>query len=409
VTRSRRTPAWRRYLNFWGQNLRDDVETELQFHVDMRAAEYAARGMSHDEARQAALARMGSLDTPRDACVEIGRLEQQRRRRARLADSIAIDVRYAVRSFARSPVWAGVAVATIALGIGANAAVFSVVDRLLVRPLGYPHADRVMVAWRDIHFSDNNLYSSPTPQQTTAWRSGARSIEAVEEFGRSELTLTSPDSSADPLAAVAVDSGFFEFANVHPLIGRVFSADDVASGRPTSVMLAELYWRSRFGGSRDVLGRVLHTRDGLLTIVGVVPASARLPDIGREPPSVWLPLSPEQRRAAVLVRLRSGVSPTAARAELDRVIVRAGVATPFPGAQSSTRLVPPGDTIAFRRELVLLGGAVALLLLVACANVAHLLLARGAAASANWRCGTRSALDARASFCRSRARASFSP
>jgi putative ABC transport system permease protein len=178
---------------------------------------------------------------------------------------------------------------------------------------------------------------------------------------------------------VSVDSSFLTFAGVRPLIGRNFSREEVTPNGPSAVLLSESFWRRQFGGARNVVGKTIRADGQLLTIIGVLPASLRLPDYESDPPDVWLPLvnGREQRLRGVLARVRPGVSIGAAEAELDSVIARVGVPdNDVPG--SRTRLVMPGETLGFRRALVMLSGAVALLLLVACANVAHLLLARAA-------------------------------
>src|SRR5262249_12620077 len=123
-----RPPTWRRYVRFWGANVADDVDAELQFHIDMRVAEYVARGMSVDEARQRVAARLGDVHSAASKCVEIGRTRERQARHATLADSIWSDVRFGLRSFTRTPAWTVVAVVTMAIGIGVSASVLSVVD-----------------------------------------------------------------------------------------------------------------------------------------------------------------------------------------------------------------------------------------------------------------------------------------
>lgn len=377
MTPARRPPAWRRYLRFWGANVADDVDAELEFHVEMRTRDYRERGLDDAAARRAALDRVGSLGAARDECLAIGRDNERRQRRATLAESVATDVRYAFRSFTRTPGWSAVAVITIALGIGASTAVFSTVDRLLIHPVDYPGAARIVTIRREIHLGDMSALQAPTHDVVTAWRAGSRSLEAVEEFGRRDVSPGDGDESQS-IHAATIGAGFFEFAGVRPVIGRAFTEQDATSAAPTSIILAESFWRTRFGGAIDVLGKTLRVNDQLLTIVGVAPARLRLPDLDASPPDVWLPLTASDRRAGAVARLAPRVSPETAERDMNAVLKRAGLDAPYPGSTVTTKLIRPGDTLGFRRALTMLAGAVAMLLLVACANVAHLLLARGA-------------------------------
>ena len=381
MTASDRAPAWRRYLRFWGSNVADDVDDELRFHIEMRVSEYIARGLSPDDARRAALLRVGSIAAARDECLVIGRERERHARGADLLSSIAADIGFALRALRRAPGWTAVAVLTIALGIGASTAVFSVVDRLLVRPIAYPGAARMLIVERDISVGpEAHVLAAPAAEAIRAWRRSAHSIEAVEGYARRELRVSSGDNDDRSIRAAAIDSSFLAFAGVRPLIGRGFSGSETVRNGPPVVLLAENYWRREFGASLDVVGRSLRANGQTLMIIGVLPAALQLPDVGAESPDVWLPLvDGGERLAFVVVRLRPAVSIDVARSELDAIATHTG-ADPGPvGLVSKLVLFRPGETVRFRRALTMFAGAVALLLLVACANVAHLLLARGAA------------------------------
>jgi predicted permease len=300
-------------------------------------------------------------------------------RRANLLDSVRADVKFAARSFVRSPGWTAVALLTIALGIGATTAVFSVVDGLLIHPMSYPGANRVFVVRHDMPMGANaHVYGPLALEHLVAWRA-ARSLDGVEGYARREMTLT---TRGEPQVAhaVSIDTSFLAFAGARPLIGRSFSTEDVVANAPRVVLLSEQFWRRQFGADHDVLGKVVQADGQSMTIIGVVPASLRLPDFEVTPADVWIPRTAglDRRLRGVLARVRPGVATTAAESELDSIAARAGIGAGDP-AGSRMRLLRPGDTLRFRRTLVMLSGAVALLLLVACANVAHLLLARGAA------------------------------
>src|SRR5689334_4583287 len=140
---ARRAATWRRYLRFWGPRAEADVDDELAFHIDMRARDYMARGMSEPDARRAATRRLGDLAEARAECIAIGSRRERRMTRAQLVDAFVQDVRFAWRTLGRQKAWTAVAIATLALGIGANTAVFSVVNALLLHPLPYPNANRI--------------------------------------------------------------------------------------------------------------------------------------------------------------------------------------------------------------------------------------------------------------------------
>jgi putative ABC transport system permease protein len=377
-----RLPAWRRYLRFWGSNVSDDVNDELAFHVDMRTKEYRARGMDERAARDAALARVGDLGSAREACLAIGHEHERRQRRATLIESLLADVRYALRSFARTPGWTVVAVLTIALGVGSSTAVFSTVDRLLLHPVDYPGADRIVDVRREIHLGGASVWQTPDHDVVTTWRRDARSIESIEDYARRDLSLGDlPNALGDEPAivhAAAISSGFFRFAGAHPVIGRDFTDEDAATPSPTAVMLAESFWRARYGGELGVVGKTLRANGRLLTIVGVAPGRLRLPELDASQPDLWLPLTATDRRSGAVARLTQRANLESVARELDLTLARAGLGKPLPGTTVSTILVRPGNTLGIRRALTMLAGAVAMLLLVACANVAHLLLARGA-------------------------------
>ncbi|HEY9428042.1 MAG TPA: ABC transporter permease [Gemmatimonadaceae bacterium] len=378
-------PAWRRYLRFWGANVADDVDEELRFHVDMRVQEYMARGLMEEEARRAVTARLGDLDSARAECVELGKVREKHARQADFLDGLRADVSFAFRSLARTPGWTAVALLTIALGIGATTTVFSAADTLLFRTIPYPHSSRVYMILREFTIDGHEAFAGVPLSAVREWREHARTIESVVPFGRSSGLL---GTGADTITfhAALIDTGFLAFAGVHPLIGRNFTADETSYGGPDAVLLTELFWRRQYGGSRDVLGKVVEISGQPRTIIGVVPASFSVPDFQSEPPDVLLPLVIIPNRTyggLVLARLKSGVSPAIATAELDAIAKRASVTGPRIAANMEPmpmqlRLMRPQDRLEIRQALVMLTGAVALLLLVACTNIAHLLLARGA-------------------------------
>ena len=384
-----RIPAWRRYLRFWRPNIAEDVDDELRFHTEMRVREYVARGMSEDDARRAVRDRLGDVDAARVECIELGKVRETHARNADFLDGLRADLRYALRSLGRARGWTAVALLTIALGVGATTSVFSVADALLVRPVAYPDGGRVYFA-RRLFAIDAHRVPSPLPiAAVSAWRTHAKTIEAAVPYRYAGGRLGSGENAIDVEGSM-IDDAFLAFAGAHPLIGRNFTRQELVPGGPRVVLLAESFWRRQFGASTDVIGKVVPLDDRPATIVGVVPASVTIPDFGRDPADVWLPLvaAPNYFVNGVLVRLKRGVSPKAATEELDAIFQREHLGDPAvmsrmrrpgqPGIVTQLHLTKPGSDLAIRQALLMLTAAVALLLLVACTNVAHLLLARGA-------------------------------
>ncbi len=380
---SRIARTWRRYLRFWGPRVEADVDDELQFHFDMRVRDYVTRGMTEAEARAAARRRLGDLDAAREECMTIDARQERRVERSRIVDALLQDLRYAFRTLGRQSGWTAVAVLTLALGIGANTAVFSVVNNLLLHPLPYPHADRVVVVMQQPSEGNTTgiqVMITPLPKLVRAWRDNARSLEEVESYSTTDMTLQPPPRAGTPaiVQAAAVLPTFPRFAGQQPILGRVFSTRDIADGARV-VMLGEAIWRQRYGSDARVIGSTIILDDAPYTVIGVMPAAFRLPRIMESATDVWLPLDlrKDDTRLVTMARLRPGVPYQAATRELDAIAARTESSS---GTRSRfiTNLQPPSQFVSFRQSLVMLAGAVALVLLIACANVAHLLLARGA-------------------------------
>ena len=377
----KRIPSWRRYLRFWRNDIAEDVDDELRFHVDMRVAEYVARGMTEDDARRAVAERLGDVEVAKAQCVEQGEIRERYARNADFLDGLRGDLRFALRALARAPGWTAVALLTIGLGVGATTTVFSVADALLVRPFPYRDASRVYLARRSFTVEGRTIPSRLPSGILPVWRKYARTIEAVvpHSGGNPAWMATGRDSVLVSIASV--DSGFMTFAGVHPLIGRNFDAAEMTRGGPRALLLSERFWRRYYGASPDAIGNVVSIDNESYTIVGVVPASFFIPEFRSERADVFAAL-PEVANGGVsyIVRLRPGVSPTAATAELESLLEHTHVfdLKPIPGPMP-LHLTRPQDWLGIKQPLIMLTVAVALLLLVACTNIAHLLLARGAA------------------------------
>jgi putative ABC transport system permease protein len=370
------TPKWRRYARFWGARVDRDVDDEMRFHIEMLIHDYEARGMSPEDARAAATRRLGNLPGARDACLTIGHRRQRRMARARTLDALMQDIRFALRTLGRQKGWTTVALLTLALGIGASTAMFCVVNSLILHPLSYIGADRVRLVWLAI--PNSNTMVSPDPDVLNAWKS-AHSLDALEQYESFQSTLS---GRGDPtLVQVArINSSFLTLANAPVILGRNFVPDEERPGGEPVALIDEGYWRGKLGASASILGQRLTIDGKSLTIVGVVSSKIQLPGVGDDHVDFWKAARSDTTPVfgVTVARLRPGVQQSDAERELDSIAARLDVRTMTSAKQFKTALRSPSSFIGFAESLYLWAGAVALLLLVACANVAHLMLARGA-------------------------------
>ncbi len=290
------------------------------------------------------------------------------------------DLQFAWRSFRRTPGPAALAVATLAIGIGANAAIFSVIHNVLIDPLPYRNAERLVLLWRQ-NPAIGGVSVSPSPADADRWRTAA-TLEGLTASGARAFTLT---EGAEPEQVIArsIEPNLFDMLGVRPAVGRAFAPEDVASTEAARVViLGDGVWRRRFGGDPSVVGRRITLTDEAYTIVGVMPRGFRLP-LGKG--DVWIPLAPARAGGKmpagginVLARLKAGVPVSAVEAELTAKMGEPDMRG-VPGRWQAHVMLPgelAGPT--FRRALLILLGAVAFVLLIGCANIAALLLARNA-------------------------------
>ncbi len=292
-------------------------------------------------------------------------------------------LRYASRTLLRRPGFAGVAILTLALGIGANSAVFSAIDAVLLRPLPFPDADQLML----LEQYEPATANPPTPVAPTRledWQRLNGTFQAVTGYYADDISETSGDLP-ERLACAWVAPRFLQVWGVAPLLGRGFTPEEERFGGARVVVISERLWKRRWGSDADILGRSLRVGRQSYPIVGVMPASFLFP-LGEV--DVWSP-SPvdapyaQNRQATwftVVGRVKPGVTPGEVQADLDRVQAGLGRAYPATDAALGVRVRPLKDVIVggTGRSLWLLFAAVSLLLLIACTNIAALLLARAA-------------------------------
>ena len=297
--------------------------------------------------------------------------------------SFGTDLHHAWRVFTRAPLpTTTLAVATLALGIGANAAMFSVIYNVLIAPLPYPAADRVVIAWRqNPQLGDVRL--SPSTQEVETWRK-SRQVEAIATYMDRAMVMTGA-GEPESVDGVRIDLSLLDFTGARPVLGRAFTQSETASEAAARVaILSHGLWKRRFGGEASVIGRTIELDDQQYEIVGVLPAGFKLPladiDIAvplAPPPPPAKGQRPARTSVSALMRLAPGADAQAVADELTAL----GNTTVGRTDGWKVNLMPPGDLsgATFRRTLFILFGAVGCVLLIACANVAHLVLARNTA------------------------------
>ncbi len=356
----------------------------MRVHVEMRIKELRSLGMSETEAETEALRLFGDAEAYR---VYTALRAARRARRGAVmtwVDGTLQDIRFAVRSLRRSPGWTVVALLTMALGVGASTTVFQVADALLIRPIAYRDAARVFRVCREVTLGQESLcFGSLSLDGIRRWRANNRTIESIVRFDGGGRTLGPADRAAS-IDVGLIDADFLPFTGKQPVIGRNFAADEVSPGGQPVLLLSEGLWRREYGASPDVLGTVVQVDSVRCTIIGVMPASVSLPDFQGGNPEIWMPLASDplvriRGASGVAVRLKPGVDRKAAEAEVAAVYAQAPEDPVPTGLLWRWRLTRPQDHLGIRDSLVMIAGAVGLLLLIACANVVHLLLARGAA------------------------------
>jgi predicted permease len=358
------------------------LDEELRAHVEMLAEDYVRGGMTPDEARRKARLRLGGIEQTKEAV---------RDARGTFLDSVWQDVRFALRTFRRTPAFTAVAIVTLALAIGINSTIFSLADGVLFRPLPYRAPDRLVSLT-----ASNVRYQPPhalSPADVRDLRSLNHTCEDIAAMGSLAGYRVKTGEVTELVNGMQASRNFFAVLGVQPLLGRTFSESELRPGAERVAIISSRLWRSRFGGDLHVLGRNLDNARGfpLFRVIGVLPDSFQFPTLAGHPvPDVVRPLitTPAEDYQAILhpiARLKPGITVPGAAADLTAIARR--LMPERPGDRTSA--MGPVDTVIVqplhaeltkgsRTTALALFAAVSALLLIATVNLANLLLARGA-------------------------------
>ena len=361
---------------FRRETVESEMEDELRFHSERQIEKYLKTGMSRGEALRRVRMEFGGLEQVKEDCRDA--------RGVSLIETLAQDLRYGWRTLLKSPGFAAAALFTLALGIGANTAIFSVVYGILLRPLPFRDASRLVLLNETTPRVGDVSVSYPNFQD---WRSQSRTFAEMAAVSAVNFNMAG-SSQPENIGGLAVSPNFLPMMGVRPVMGRGFTADEEKAGAAPVVLLSYALWQSHFGADRRAIGQTIRLDSQTVTIVGVLPPDFRWVekcDV-MEPMGVWATHNDSATdrgdRGDLLVagRLAAGVRMEQARAEMETIA--AGLARAYPEAndQCGVNLRPLREAFSgdVRPAMLVLLGAAIFVLLVACANVANLFLMRGA-------------------------------
>ena len=350
--------------------LESEMETEIRFHVDAYIEDLIAQGVPQAEAARQARIEFGAIENTKEECREATGVT--------LLENFLQDLRYGARSMVRSPGFTAVAVIALALGIGANAAIFSVVNAVLLRPLAYRDSDRLVTI---LHGGDDPVAVA----NYIDWRNQSQSFEAMAAADYWSANLTGLDHP-DRLLGLKVTQNLLPMLGVQPFLGRLFVKGEDEVGAEHEVILSYNLWQRRFSGDPNILGKAMVLNGNSYVIVGVMPQGFRFAPFWATHAELWVPNAFGDRihnrggnSLRVFARLKGGVSLAQSRAEIASITAR--LQQQFPGTNGNVVVMPLKEKVVGKIEtpLLVLLGAVGFVLLIACANVAHMLLSRAAA------------------------------
>ena len=355
------------------RHLDEDFAEELQTHLASLTEENISGGMALEEASRAARLRLGGLTQLQEA--------HREHRGLPMVETFFQDIRYTVRTLRKNPAFTLMAVFTLALGIGANTAIFSMAQGFLLKPVSLPHLDR-LVAIGELQAHDMNDAIRVSPANYLDWASQTRSFDHISAFYWESVNLSGVGAPQEA-QGIHVSKDFFEALGVKPLLGRTFLPEEDQAGHDQEVVLTRGLWERQFGGDPNIVGKAVRINSRSYMVLGVMDQDCKFP----QTVELWLPLALEpkaqhnrsDRYLQAVAYLRAGVARKQAAAEMKTIAHRLSDLYPETNRDWTAQVIPLRDYAMFRGSapfMFLLMGAVGFVLLIACANVANLLFAR---------------------------------
>jgi len=383
VTGLRRT--LKRVRAFWNKPALDaELEAELAAHLEFAIEENLERELTPEEARRVALANLGGMELAK---------EQQREARGLMTLDILIhDLKYTLRTLARDRGFTAVAVLILALGIGANIAVFSVVNTLLLRPLPFPGSEQlVRILEKDPKGGESSMtYSTDAMQEFQAKNRSFQQVTGYFAFSGSDNVKLMGNGQPQPVTGLMVAGNFFPTLGVEPLLGRQFSAEDCLKNSRPVTMMSYAFWKRRYGANPGIVGQTIDLDGTQMTVVGVLPNTFDFGSVfspGKKvdlyAPAILGEMEDEGNTMALVGRLKPGVTLAQAQSEADSIFptLLSNWKHPEYGHNYTANLLGLKDYVSgkLRQSLIVLWCAVGMILLIVCVNLSNLLLARAAA------------------------------
>jgi len=352
-----------------------ELDEEMQYHLERDIEQKIKSGMSPEDARYAALKSFGGFDQSKEEC--------RNARGVTFVEDILRDVTYSIRVLSKSYAFTVVVIVTLALGIGANTAIFSFANGILLRPLPYPRADR-LVAIDETALKRGIDSMSVSFPNFLDWREQNKVFQDIGVYyGTSRFSLSGAGEPIE-IRGSYISHGLIELLGISPQIGRTFTANEDRPDEDTVVILGYDLWQRNFGGDPNILGRSIMINSRARTVIGVMPRGFRFPEVSE----IWAPLAVTTKDftrtdhgLSCIARLKDGVGLGEAQAEMHTIAARIEAQNPVTNEGLGLKVTSLHQSLAgdYREALLILLGVVGCVLLVACVNVANLMLARASA------------------------------
>jgi putative ABC transport system permease protein len=349
-----------------------ELDEELRFHIDQRVEQEIARGLTPEAAHYVAVRAMEGIEQKKEECRDMRRLN--------FIETLLQDLRYAVRSFGKSPGFTAVAILTLTLGIGASLAILTVVNSVLLRPLPFPDADRLVVLFATS--PNRGVYQDSTSfPDFLDWKTQSQAFAGVAAFRRDPFSVTGGGAPAR-VTGLHASYELFQVLGVSPVIGRAFNEQE-QHGKSAVVIISHGLWMRRFAGDPNILGKTILINEAIHSVIGVLPQGFQFPSFTDTDVIVPIPENANRSTGYLLAiaRMKPRARTATAQQELDAIAGRLEQAFPYTNRGRGVNVVPLGRVAVgdARTPLLMLMGAALFVLLIGCANAGNLALARGIA------------------------------